>query len=119
MDVIRMRDGKQFVLKRIPKIPNNERAMALYLSTPPPSEDPRNNCIPVEDVLNPPGDAHSEIIVMRLLRPFDSPRFDTIGECVDFFLQAFKVALFYVFNNLPLPVRLTGSSIHARSACRT
>ncbi|KAF8966934.1 hypothetical protein BDZ97DRAFT_1984292 [Flammula alnicola] len=27
---------------------------------------------------------------MPLLRPFDCPRFDTVGECVDFFQQIFK-----------------------------
>ena len=93
MDVVRVRDGKQFMLKRMPKYPGNEKEIILYLSSPPPSEDPRNNCVEIEDVLNAPNDPNWEIIVMRLMRPFYTPRFDTIGECVDFFLQAFKVIL--------------------------
>ena len=91
MDVTRISDGKQFMLKRIPKRPGNEKDIANYLASPPASEDPRNHCLPIEDVLNAPGYDNFEIIVLRLLRPFDSPRFDTIGECVDFFLQAFRV----------------------------
>lgn len=98
MDVVRIRDGKPFMLKRIPKFPGNEKEIAVYLLSPPLSEDTRNNCLPIEDVINAPGDDNFEIIVMRLLRPFNSPRFDTVGECMDFFCQAFKVTRFHLPN---------------------
>ncbi|KAF8901028.1 hypothetical protein CPB84DRAFT_1778282 [Gymnopilus junonius] len=60
MDVVRIQDGKQFMLKRIPK--------------------------------HPAGEDEFEIIAMRLLRPFDSPRFDAIGECGLQFIHSRHVA---------------------------
>ncbi|KAF9480288.1 hypothetical protein BDN70DRAFT_621677 [Pholiota conissans] len=37
---------------------------------------------------------------MPLLRPFNSPRFDTIGECVDFFQQIFEGVQFFHHNHI-------------------
>ena len=84
------------MLKRIPKFPGyvGEKAIVLHLSSPPLRQDPRNNCIELEDVISIPDDNNSEILVFPLLHPFDTPRFDTIGECVDCFQQMFQVCSF-------------------------
>ena len=41
--------------------------------------------------LQPPDDEDMLILVMPLLRWYDDPRFDTLGEAVHFFDQIFKV----------------------------
>ena len=68
-----------------------EIAIGQYLSSPPLSDDPRNHCCPVIDVLQDPLSSDKRIIVMPLLRAFDNPKFITVGEAVEFFRQAFEV----------------------------
>jgi hypothetical protein len=48
--------------------------------------------VPIYDVLEPPGEADLNLIVMPLLRPFENPPFETVGEAVDFFGQVFQVS---------------------------
>ncbi len=43
------------------------------------------------EVLTLPGDEEVKILVMPLLRRFDDPPFDTIGEVVEFLRQIFEV----------------------------
>ena len=68
-----------------------EIAVGQFLSSPPLSDDPRNHCCPVLDVLQDPLDPTARIIVMPLLRAFDDPKFITVGEAVECFRQAFEV----------------------------
>jgi hypothetical protein len=60
-----------------------------YLSSEPLSLDPRNHCVQLLEVLDVPGD--DQLLVTPLLRPFDSPTFDTFGEAIDCFRQLFEV----------------------------
>ncbi|KAI4524529.1 hypothetical protein K525DRAFT_266959 [Schizophyllum commune Loenen D] len=60
------------------------------LSSPPLRLDPANHCVPVYDVLHPPGHEDFVIIVLAFCRQFDNPRFDTVGEAVEFFRQVFE-----------------------------
>lgn len=98
MDAIRLKDNKPVVLKKVPKpgriVDDEEEEVALHLSSPLLSKDPRNHSVPIYDVLSIPGDDDYDILVMPLLRPFHNPRFDTIGECVDFFQQIFQARPF-------------------------
>ena len=55
------------------------------------SSDPLNHCVPIYEVLKVPGDDDKVIIVMPLLRRWDEPEFETVGEGVDFFRQLFEV----------------------------
>ena len=45
------------------------------------------------DTFELPGTLDEKLIVMPLLRPFDSPRYQTYGEFVAFFAQISKVSL--------------------------
>jgi hypothetical protein len=68
-----------------------EADIGTYLSSEPPASDPRNHCVPIFDVLKVPDMEDRVILVMPLLRLFDSPPFETYGETVDLFSQVFEV----------------------------
>jgi hypothetical protein len=55
------------------------------------SSDPLNHCVPIYEVLQVPGENDKVIIVMPLLRLWNDPEFETVGEGVDFFRQFFEV----------------------------
>ncbi|KII92699.1 hypothetical protein PLICRDRAFT_481591 [Plicaturopsis crispa FD-325 SS-3] len=84
--------GKTFVsLKKIRKsVHPYEAEIGQFLSSDPLSQDPTNHCVPFLDVLQVPDDDDILIIVMPLLRDYDNPRFDTIGEAVDFLTQVIE-----------------------------
>ncbi|KAF8902790.1 hypothetical protein CPB84DRAFT_1814851 [Gymnopilus junonius] len=92
IDAIRIRDDKAVVLKRTFKhaVNGEETKLTAYFSSPSLRYDFNNHCIPLLDVMDIPDDENFAIIVVPLLRPFNSPRFDTVGECVDLFQQIFK-----------------------------
>jgi hypothetical protein len=62
-----------------------------FLSSEPLASDPLNHCVPIYDVLQVPDDDDKVLLVMPLLRDYNSPRFDTFGEVLDFFKQIFEV----------------------------
>ena len=64
-----------------------------FLTSEPLASDPKNHCSTLLDVLQVPDDADQVILVMPLLRRHDEPRFNTVGEVVDFFQQIFEVSL--------------------------
>lgn len=94
IDAIRIYDSKPVVLKRTFKhaVNGEEAKLTKYFFSPPIRDDPNNHCVPLLDVMDIPDDEGFEILVIPLLRPFDSPRFDTVGECIDLFQQIFKVS---------------------------
>lgn len=95
MDATRISDGKLVALKKIRKsVHPYEIEIGLFLSSPSLLRDSRNHCVPTYDVLHTPDDDDIAIIVTPLLRPYDDPRFDTIGEIVEFFRQIFEVENF-------------------------
>ncbi|KAJ7162164.1 hypothetical protein C8R46DRAFT_904157 [Mycena filopes] len=77
-----------------------ELEIASLVSSSPLKEDPRNHCVPILEVLDVPDVEDCSIIVMPLLRRFGSPRFDTFGETIDFFDQAFEGLKFMHDNNV-------------------
>lgn len=64
-----------------------------YLSSPPLSTEPHNHCCPILDVLQDAQDEDMQFIVMPLLRRYNDPKFETVGEVVEFIRQAFEVLL--------------------------
>ncbi|KAF9480287.1 hypothetical protein BDN70DRAFT_857084 [Pholiota conissans] len=93
MDAIRIKDGAAVIMKRVHRLDNEynqEVEVSLFFSSPQLQKDPNNHCVPIYEMLEIPNDDTFAILVMPLLRRFNSPRFDTIGECMDFLLQIFK-----------------------------
>ncbi|KAJ7590147.1 hypothetical protein C8J56DRAFT_936959 [Mycena floridula] len=81
-DALVLSDRRKVVLKQVTKgDPTQELSIATMVSRPPLSEDPRNHCIPVLDVLETPDKLH-DIMVMPLLRLHDDPLFCTVGEVI-------------------------------------
>ncbi|KAJ3475559.1 hypothetical protein NLI96_g11760 [Meripilus lineatus] len=91
MDATRISDNAMVSMKRMND--GLEKEIATYFSTEPLASHPRNHCVPVYEVLRVPdakGKDDEVIIVMPLLRPFDDPRFKSVGEAVEFFRQIFE-----------------------------
>ncbi|KAJ8509195.1 hypothetical protein ONZ45_g8608 [Pleurotus djamor] len=101
LDATRTSDGELVVLKRTNKsLFPHEADIALYLSSGPIAADPHNHCVPVYEILQVPEDDDLLLLVMPLLRVHDDPRFDTIGECVEFFRQVFEGLQFMHQHNI-------------------
>ncbi|KAJ7658076.1 hypothetical protein B0H17DRAFT_955399 [Mycena rosella] len=91
MDAERISDGKHVMLKCISKsLHPFEVEIATFFGSPPLVDSPRNHVIPVLEVLQDPGDADRQILVMPRLMEFDRPIFDTVGEVIDCFRQIFE-----------------------------
>ncbi|KAF7357872.1 Protein kinase domain-containing protein [Mycena venus] len=91
IDAVRVSDNTNVVLKRINKDQDHhphEVEIGNFLTALGPTS--ANHCVPTLDTLHPPDDENISIIVMPLLRKYDSPRFDTVGEAVEFFRQIFE-----------------------------
>jgi hypothetical protein len=69
----------------------NEAEIWEYLSSPELASDPRNHCLPLLEQLSPPDAPDRLIFVMKFVRIFDTPRFDTFGEVVECLRQVFEV----------------------------
>jgi len=55
--------------------------------------DPTNHCVPFLDAFLDPVVCDTSYIVMPLLRPFDDPAFEAIGEVIEFVTQVLEVPL--------------------------
>ncbi|TRM59176.1 hypothetical protein BD626DRAFT_508498 [Schizophyllum amplum] len=92
LDATRTSDGVYVVLKRVNKQRHPaELEITTLLSSPLLSSDPRNHCAPVLEVLSVPDEDDTHIMVLPLLREYDQPRFDTVGEVVACLQQVFEV----------------------------
>ena len=91
MDATRISDGKQVMLKKLPREEGPyELEINKLFSTEPLFSNPRNHCVHLLDVIELPNDP--PIIVHPLLRPFSKPPFQTYGEFVTFFAQICDVS---------------------------
>ncbi len=90
MDATRIVDGKRVMLR---KVSQNELEISVFFkySHETITNDPRNHCVPIFDVLEVPYEDETAIIVMPFLRPFYTPRFETRGEFLEFFRQILEV----------------------------
>jgi hypothetical protein len=122
IDAIRVHDNTPVMLKKVfrpgASEDDEEEDIALYLSSPELLNDPRNHAVPIYDVLQIHNDNKYDLLVMPLLRPFDSPRFDTIGECMDFFRQIFQASKLLDGLNVLLFLFNTGPPISASPSYR-
>jgi hypothetical protein len=92
MDATRISDGAYVTLKSIkPSIHPYEAEIGTYLSSEPLASDPKNHCVPIYEVLEVPDVEDTILLVMPLLRRYDRPPLQTVGESVDFFQQIFEV----------------------------
>lgn len=72
----------------------------IDLMRDPLASDPRNRCIRLVDLFVIPDNPDTWIVVMPLLRRFDSPPFETVGEVLDFVLQISEVSDFITMLTL-------------------
>lgn len=94
MDATRLSDGTVVTLKSISTSDHPfEAKIGQYLSSPSLASDPTNHCVPIYELLRIPDVEDRIILVMPLLRPFDNPPFQTIGEAIDFLHQVFEVSI--------------------------
>ncbi|KAG2745894.1 hypothetical protein P692DRAFT_20865341 [Suillus brevipes Sb2] len=97
----RTSDGARVVLKRIhPSIHPHEIEVGEFLASEPLRRQRENHCVEMLDVLQVPNEADETIMVLPLLRPFDNPPFETIGEIIDFTLQVFEGLQFMHKNHV-------------------
>ena len=67
-----------------------------------------------------PGDQNNVLFLMPLLRRFDDPPFETVGEAVEFFRQIFEVcAEVDIPGHLIYLLPFTGLALHARTGYRS
>ncbi|KAJ7466655.1 other/AgaK1 protein kinase [Mycena galericulata] len=91
IDAIRIEDGTSVAFKVISKTTFPEEArLQEYFSSKELASAPRNHCLTLLDQLSPPNAEDKLILVMKLMRGYDSPRFDTFREVVEFFHQIFE-----------------------------
>ncbi|KAJ6629452.1 hypothetical protein B0H10DRAFT_1776295 [Mycena sp. CBHHK59/15] len=94
MDAVRIADNTLVMLKHIHRdleLSPDEAEIWGFLSSDQLRADPKNHCIPLLDVLEPPGGQPGDkILVMKFMHDFSEPYYDTVGEGVDFFRQMFE-----------------------------
>lgn len=92
IDATRAADGAFVTLKRLYVLGHpDEINIGKFFQSPEQRADSANHCVPFLDALKVPSDNNQAIIVMPMLRRFDDPRFETIGEAMDFFDQIIRV----------------------------
>ncbi|KAG6859214.1 hypothetical protein C0995_010620 [Termitomyces sp. Mi166 len=108
-------DGSLVVIKRIDtERYENEIPILNHLSSEPFASNPRNHCVPILEVINPPEGSHIAFIVMPYLFKVDFPPFDTIGEAIGFFKQVFEVIIISLSTNTRcIQLRITGLTLYA------
>jgi hypothetical protein len=93
MDAMRSEDGLPVILKRVlPEDGPYELSISRRFSSKELAGDRRNHCTTLLDVIELEGPGSHKLMVSPLLRPFNSPRFQTFGEFVAFFSQICEVA---------------------------
>ncbi|KAJ7680966.1 hypothetical protein DFH06DRAFT_1315695 [Mycena polygramma] len=99
VDAVRISDNYQVTLKKVDKNRNPfEAQIAGFFTALEPS--PANHCVPILETLCPFNEENITILVMPLLRKYDSPRFDTFGEALEFFRQIFEGLQFMHHHNI-------------------
>ncbi|KAJ6502068.1 kinase-like domain-containing protein [Mycena sanguinolenta] len=119
MDATVIADGSFVMMKLIQlRAPSQELDIAVWFSAEPQRSDPSDHCVPILQILSDPKEPGWVIIVMPLLRKYDKPRFDTIGEAVEFFKQIFQGVQFMHKHNIAhrdctsLNIMMDGDSLY-------
>jgi hypothetical protein len=103
MDAVRISDNLPVILKRAStKSPKHrfETDCTVGMVKKTLRSNPSNHATDIYDIIHLPGEQEYEIMVLPLLRNWDSPCFETIGEAVDFFRQIFEVRHMFGFSTL-------------------
>ncbi|KZV73560.1 hypothetical protein PENSPDRAFT_602620 [Peniophora sp. CONT] len=91
MDAVRLSDGAFVVMKLFSKRDHPyELEISEYFSSPELARDPRNHCVPILEAFDDPNDPDLTILVMPLLKRFDRPPFETVGELTACLTQVFE-----------------------------
>ncbi|KZV73562.1 hypothetical protein PENSPDRAFT_749974 [Peniophora sp. CONT] len=101
MDAVRLSDGAFVAMKMFRKSEHpHELEISKYFSSPELAHDPRNHCAPILDTFDAPDDPDKIIMVMPLLKRFDKPPFETVGELVACIAQLFEGLQFIHEHNV-------------------
>ena len=117
MDATRISDGRPVVMKLLLDNGerNYEREILEFLCSPHLRSDPRNHTVELLDVFKLPNSGNI-VIVMPMLRWFNSPEFQTVGEAVEFLRQIFEARAFRpVVDCRRSDKRCPGHPFHARA----
>ncbi|KAI0041368.1 hypothetical protein FA95DRAFT_707815 [Auriscalpium vulgare] len=99
LDATRMSDQALVVLKRVvPPLGEDELAIIQHLSTEPLLSDSRNRCVRLLDVVELPNG--EKFMVLPLLHPWRTPKFQTFGEVIAFFDQILEAVHFLHDHNI-------------------
>ncbi|GBE80574.1 predicted protein [Sparassis crispa] len=91
LDATRISDGEIVALKKVSiSLHPYEVEIGHIFSSEPSSLDHRNHCVPIYEVLQVPDQDDIVLLVMPLLRDYKEPRFQTVGEAVEYFRQVFE-----------------------------
>jgi hypothetical protein len=91
MDAYRIKTGKQVAIKCVINNPS-ECLIVAEFSQPDVDERPENHCVPFHELFAVPGTSKSDyFLVTPLLRDYNQPDFDTVGQFVDFVGQMLEV----------------------------
>ncbi|KAF8069045.1 kinase-like domain-containing protein [Lyophyllum atratum] len=93
-------DGSLVILKQIDISLFPEEITVGKLFSEQFAAHPKNHCVPILDVLQPPYAPDLAFIAMPLLFPITATAFETVGEAVEFFRQAFEGLQFMHENNV-------------------
>lgn len=95
MDAERISDGELVMLKKVSKETHSrELQIAQYFAVEPLVSHPSNHCVPFYDILHVPDDVDCALLVMPVLRIFDNPPFNTVGEVIEALRQLLEVCGF-------------------------
>ncbi|KAI0708801.1 hypothetical protein C8Q72DRAFT_871398 [Fomitopsis betulina] len=83
----RMSEGKLVAIRSV-QTDGLEIRIAMFLGTPPLSEDPANHCVRILDTFEDETDPSTSYIVIPFLRRYDDPVFESVEDVVDFGEQA-------------------------------
>lgn len=92
LDAVAVGTGAKVMLKRV-HLWSQELNLSLYLSTKPRTDDPRNRCVPILDVIVPPANEDFAIMVMPLLFSHSILPFRRVGELFEMSVQLAEVRL--------------------------
>ncbi|EIN06271.1 hypothetical protein PUNSTDRAFT_91085 [Punctularia strigosozonata HHB-11173 SS5] len=91
MFAVRVADGADILLTRIcAPAPSHQVSIIRTLGREPLACDRRNHCVPVYEVLAASGEKNTVFIVSPVLREWNDPSFDTVGEIVSMIMQIFE-----------------------------
>lgn len=88
MGVTRLSDGTTVILKKSLKT-REEGRLTQHFCTPERASAADNHCVPIYEIIRD-ADPDFEFLVLPLLRPFDDPPFENVGQALDFVKQTLE-----------------------------